>query len=274
MLNSLKMMKHWNKTGKIKAIIIAIVFLINLLTPFPVANQLDIIQILTPLFFGCIVIPIISKFNAMRGREISKPDWNDSPFTSNPLSMFYSMAFFFAASGLGMVLGTVVKFNTSNSIGFTAISFGLGIFIGIQIMLKWFNNQIEKYSSEQKKIWVYAQLYDSLFLFSLDFESLKKMSAPTFNITFELDTCFSSAFESGVYKQILELDSVKSVNLKPRLDEFSKKVNALDKSLWSLENIESKPEWEEIRKEANKILNTLGETHNREFEKYYSLLPS
>ena len=131
-------MKNWNKTGKIKAIILGLLALPNLLMPIGATGQQGLVMILMPLIFGSIAIPLIAKFNSGLGREIIKPTWNDNPLTlKRPLSFFHFGSFFFLTVGLSMLLGTGIKFQTLSFFGLTAISFGLGILIGIWLTLKW-----------------------------------------------------------------------------------------------------------------------------------------
>ncbi len=74
-------MKNWDRTGKIKAIILGILALPNLLMPIGATGQQGLAMILMPLIFGSISIPLIARFNAGLGREIIKPTWNDNPLT-------------------------------------------------------------------------------------------------------------------------------------------------------------------------------------------------
>ena len=132
-------MKKWNKTGKIKAIILGLCALPNLLAPIGAQGQQGFVMILMSLIFGSIATPLIAKFNgALPGREITRPAWNDSPLTlKKPLVMFDFFAYFFITVGLSMLIGTGIKFHRLSSFGMTSISFGLGIFIGIWLTLKW-----------------------------------------------------------------------------------------------------------------------------------------
>jgi hypothetical protein len=135
-------MKDWNRTGKIKAILLVVFSLPNLIAPIGVNPQQGLlVSILMPLIFGSIAIPLISKFNsALLGREIVKPHWNDNPLTlKRPLSFFQFGAFFFLAVGLSMVIGTAIKFQILNQFGLTSVFFGIGIMIGITLTLKWIN---------------------------------------------------------------------------------------------------------------------------------------
>ena len=137
-------MKDWNKTGKIKAILLVLFSLPNLIAPIGTDTQQSLfVSILIPLIFGSIAIPLISKFNSsLMGREIAKPHWNDNPLIlKRPLSFFHFGAFFLLTVGLSMVLGTVIKFQTLSQFGLTAVFFGIGILIGINLTLKWINKK-------------------------------------------------------------------------------------------------------------------------------------
>jgi hypothetical protein len=132
-------MKNWNKTGKVKAIILGLLALPNLLMPIGAVEPKNLAMILMTLIFGSIAIPLIAKFNGVvLGREIVKPTWNDNPLTfKRPLSIFHFGAFFFLIVGISMIIGTGIKFQTFNFFGLTMISFGVGILIGIWLTLKW-----------------------------------------------------------------------------------------------------------------------------------------
>jgi len=132
-------MKNWNKTGKIKAIILLLIAILNLVMPFGATGEKDLATILMPLIFGSVILPLIAKFNeVVLGREIIKPNWNDNPFDIKlPLSFFYFGSLLLIAVGLSMILGTGIKYRMLNFFGFTPISFGIGILIGIWLTLKW-----------------------------------------------------------------------------------------------------------------------------------------
>jgi len=137
-------MKNWNKTGKIKAIILGLLALSNLLLPIENQEQPGLAMILISLVFGSIAIPLIAKFNeSVLSREIIKPSWNDNPLTlKRPLSFFHFGSFFFLTVGLSVTLGTGIKFQTLSYYGLTSTSFGLGILIGIWLTLKWSKTKI------------------------------------------------------------------------------------------------------------------------------------
>jgi hypothetical protein len=131
-------MKDWNKTGKIKAIILGILFLPNVIKPIGSQPDMSFAMIIMPLIFGLIAIPFITKINAaIFGQVIERPTWNDNPLTlKRPLSFFHFGAFFFLTTGLSMIIGTLIKYQQLNQFGLTAISFGIGILLGIQLLLK------------------------------------------------------------------------------------------------------------------------------------------
>ena len=131
-------MKDWNKTGKIKAIILGILFLPNLIKPIGAQPDFGFTMIIMPLIFGVIAIKFITKINsAILGQVIERPTWNDNPLTlKRPLSFFHFGAFFFLTTGLSMIIGTLIKYQQLNQFGLTAISFGIGILLGIQLLLR------------------------------------------------------------------------------------------------------------------------------------------
>lgn len=136
-------MKDWNRTGKIKAILLAVFSLPNLLIPIGANPHQGFVLILMPFLFGSVMIPLISIVNkAVLGRAITKPHWNDNPLTrKRPLSSFHFGAYFFLSIGLSIVIGTAIRFQTFSQLGLTSVSFGLGILIGIYLSLKWINKK-------------------------------------------------------------------------------------------------------------------------------------
>jgi hypothetical protein len=133
------MFKDWNNVGKIKAIVLALCALPNLVFPMGATGSGDMFQILLAFIFGCAVIPLITKFNlGFFKREIRKPAWNDNPLSfKRPLSFFDFAGYFFVIVGFSMILGTAIRFHTLSFIGVTVISYGLGAFVGIWLSLKW-----------------------------------------------------------------------------------------------------------------------------------------
>lgn len=133
------MLKDWNKIGKIKAIILGVLAISNILIPIGGQEQNKLVTILMPLIFGSFIVPLITLFNvAVLGRKIKTPNWNDNPISLlYPLSFFQFGAFFFLIIGLSILIGNGIKFQIASYFGLYSISFGLGIFIGILISLNW-----------------------------------------------------------------------------------------------------------------------------------------
>lgn len=131
-------MKDWNKTGKIKAIILGVFFLPNIIKPIGAQPNFEFAMVIMPLIFGLIAIPLIVKVNAaIFGLLIERPTWNDNPLRlKRPLIFFHFAAFLLLGTGLSMLIGTSIKFQHLNQLGLTPISFGIGILGGIQLLLK------------------------------------------------------------------------------------------------------------------------------------------
>ena len=131
-------MKNWNKTAKIKAIVLVVLMIPSIIFPIAYSTGGGISALLTPLIFGSIAIPLIAKFNqSVMGFEISKPTWNDKISFQKPLVFFHTFAIFFIFSGITLLIGTAVKFQRYNEIGLEIIAFGIGILIGIKLTLMW-----------------------------------------------------------------------------------------------------------------------------------------
>jgi len=131
-------MKAMNKTGKIKAIILGLICLPNIIKPIGAQTNMSFLSILMPLIFGVVAIPLIMKINATIFRQvIERPTWNDKPIPfKKPLSFFHFGAFFFLTLGISMIIGTLIKYQQLNKFGLLTISFGIGILLGIQLLLK------------------------------------------------------------------------------------------------------------------------------------------
>lgn len=120
---------------------------------------------------------------------------------------------------------------------------------------------------ENNDLWLYSQLYDSLILLSLDYNTLFNMAARLFNPLSELETCFDYAFNT-LFEQIIEIPKIKNTdNLIPKLLQLKETLNDSPNNLWEYDALKNDSFWNTIRKEADSILNLLGETQDRIFEK-------
>jgi hypothetical protein len=132
-------MKQLNKTGKIKTIILGILFLPNLIFPSSSGPEFGIGTLIMPLIFGTLAIPFLTKINsAIFGQIIEQPDWNDNPLNfKRPLRFFQFMAVFFLVTGASTIIGTAIKFQSLYDFGLISIFLGIGIFFGIRFSVKW-----------------------------------------------------------------------------------------------------------------------------------------
>lgn len=135
-------MNNWNKTGKIKAVILAVICIPNLLISAPIAPSFGVIQFIIPLLFGSLALPLIIKVNSSLSfvsQTLEKPNWNDNPLTfKRPLVFYQFGAWFMIVIGTSMIIGTALRQTILHTFGLTAIMFGIGILIGIKLMLRWF----------------------------------------------------------------------------------------------------------------------------------------
>jgi hypothetical protein len=133
-----KMFKNWNRTGKIKALILGVLFLPNIVWPINSSTDSSITSSLFPLIFGVIAIPLVVKINSfIFGLKIEKPTWNHNPLhLLKPLLFFHFMAVFFISTGISIIIGTLWKYQAFNQFGLSGIFFGIGILLGIELTLK------------------------------------------------------------------------------------------------------------------------------------------
>lgn len=130
-------MKNWNNTGKLKAVllfILAIANLINLIkSPLNFSFALFIQAIIT-ILFAALMVPVAIKMNKMFFGLNSEPaNWNHNILSfRRALSGWQFIAYFFISIGFSMIIGALIHFEVLNGIGFVAISFGTGILFGIK----------------------------------------------------------------------------------------------------------------------------------------------
>ncbi len=143
LLSRSHIMRNWNITGQIKALILFILSGLNLLNPVPPDWQgFNVLIIFVPLVLPLVVIPIMIKLLSNFGAEIKQPSWNDNPLKfKRPLNFFHFASFFMICSGLALILGTVVRYQGFMSVGLVALSYGIGILGGIHLTVKFFGSQ-------------------------------------------------------------------------------------------------------------------------------------
>ncbi|WMJ75464.1 hypothetical protein RCC89_20215 [Cytophagaceae bacterium ABcell3] len=127
-------MKNWNKTAKIKALLLIPCALPAFLYTVEAAPQEGIlISMIMPLVFTSFATPLLAKYNAEPGKKLIPPAWNDNPLNlANPLPFFQFASFIFLTFGISQLVATLIKFGSFNEIGLISICFGVGMFIGIK----------------------------------------------------------------------------------------------------------------------------------------------
>lgn len=131
-------MEQLAKAGKIKVLLLALASLPNLVKPIGAKVDLGIGILVFAFIFGAMAIPVVSKLNTLISRKtLEKPNWNDQIFSINKLLNFFQFgAIFMLVVGSSLVLGSWMKYQFLNQFGLTAILFGFGIFLGIQLAVR------------------------------------------------------------------------------------------------------------------------------------------
>jgi len=212
------MIKKWNRTGKIKAIILGLLAFPNLFFPIEGYEHIGLTKTFIPFIFACLGIPLIVFFNkAVLGREIKNPTWNDNPLTLKyPLSFFHFGAFFFIVIGFSILIGTGIKFQTVNNIGLSSLSFGLGIITGNLITLSWKKVKTYYFIIGGIGLMIFI-IYSFLFLirsYTKDEDIIKYFSE-----NFDKHTVTAN-------KIIVDLDSINlSENIKYSINKYDKNID-------------------------------------------------
>lgn len=132
-------MKNWNRVGKIKAVILAFLFISNFIFVSPVVTEIGFVQLVIPLLFGSFAVPLIAKVNAAifgTNSNNKEPNWNENPLKRNqPLAFYQFGAWFMITSGSGMVMGSGIIHRVFHPFGMSALLFGVGILIGVRLTI-------------------------------------------------------------------------------------------------------------------------------------------
>ena len=140
----MKLINNWNKTAKIKSLIILILSFMNLyLIDFGLdyENESEFSYVILVLYFFTfsILLPIILKFLNLFGFTFKGPNWNDSFLTiklSYGLNFFHFFAIFSIVSGLLNFL-FILTYSRTVSYEFLSVFFaGIFLILGIEIYLK------------------------------------------------------------------------------------------------------------------------------------------
>ncbi|MCH3881689.1 hypothetical protein [Tenacibaculum aquimarinum] len=139
--------KNWNKTGKIKSLLIITFSLLSLtFLSFNESRELRnefYIGISFLLFlFIIIFFPLVTKFWSLFGIDFEIPNWNENPLSLNfskSLIFHQFIAYLLIAKGIITVLYVGIfyqQFEGENALFFIV---GISILIGIKLSLKWVN---------------------------------------------------------------------------------------------------------------------------------------
>jgi uncharacterized protein YhhL (DUF1145 family) len=131
-------MQHWNKTAKIKTIILIVFLVIYLIRPFQYPHNLHFSVYFSAFISGILLVILKVKFKiSTNPTRIEKPSWNENPFKSKKvLSFSHFASYFLFAIGFGILLGTFLMFQTFNSLSLFILSAAAGIYLGIEILIR------------------------------------------------------------------------------------------------------------------------------------------
>ena len=112
--------------------------------------------------------------------------------------------------------------------------------------------------TKEEKV-AYTNLCNALTLFAANFEYLKSIDAPDFDIEFELP----SEFDIGLTIEninYLETQNIISNTVKHDILELRDYLLEIPDSFWTFDELETNPIWNRARVMANEILDDLGFT--------------
>lgn len=136
-------MKKWNRTGKVKALLLGLLGFHIIVNPIAVQPDISLLIVFSPLLTGALWIVVFTRINAtIFGQIIERPHWNDNPLNlKRPMRLYQFMAMFFLTGGVGIMTGSLIEFQYISLFGLATSSFGIGISLGIAIMLRMTENR-------------------------------------------------------------------------------------------------------------------------------------
>ncbi|WP_207421129.1 hypothetical protein [Desertivirga brevis] len=102
----------------------------------------------------------------------------------------------------------------------------------------------------------YSNLINTLILFSLTRSELEKLSSPTFDPIFELETELDYAFTPLLFETLFR-NKLVSPSLRQELLLFKQEVDAIPDSAWDLNFLEKDNRWISSRQKASRLLDKL-----------------
>tara|TARA_R110000787_G_scaffold19150_3_gene57857 strand:- start:3750 stop:4199 length:450 start_codon:yes stop_codon:yes gene_type:complete len=140
-------MKNWNRTGKIKALLILFISLLSLRN---ISNKNEIIESenyvyvtlgIFLLIFTALFLPLMTKLLSLFKVKFKKPDWNRNPISiyilSNSLITFQFIGYWLLLSGFSQIIITAIVNQNFRGEAVLQILYGFGILFGIKLSVLW-----------------------------------------------------------------------------------------------------------------------------------------
>lgn len=119
--------------------------------------------------------------------------------------------------------------------------------------------EIEELEYDKYVEFYYTNLINSLILFSLNSKELEKLTEPSFDPIFELESEIDYAFVPVCFNTIFRKGLI-NYSFKDELLQFKEWTSQIPSEIWDWEFIEKHETWVTTRLKANAILDKLGVT--------------
>ena len=138
-------MRNWNKTGKIKSIIILVFSLLSLTImnsneSRELQNEFYIEISFLVLLFVILFFPLVTKFWSLFGFDFKKPNWNENPLSLNfskSLIFHQFIAYLFITKGIITFLYVGIFHEEIDGESVVLFIVGISSIIGIKLSIKW-----------------------------------------------------------------------------------------------------------------------------------------
>lgn len=129
---------------------------------------------------------------------------------------------------------------------------------GIKSKVKHVNsNDNEEIDYDKYVDFYYTNLINSIILFSFTRNELEKLSAPSFDPIFELESEIDYAFLPVCFDTIFR-NNVIDISLKNELLEFKQETDNISSEIWNWEFIDNHESWITVKQKASILLDKLG----------------
>jgi hypothetical protein len=127
---------------------------------------------------------------------------------------------------------------------------------------------MENFNYDKNVDFYYFNLINSIILFSLTSEELKKLMAPTFDPIFELESEADYAFLPVLFETIFR-NKLINESLRAELLSLKKDSDDIPSEIWDWNYFDEHPSWINLRLKANTLLDKLG-IESRTFHDTYT----